>query len=67
MAGYYIDIDGDQWGITEALYQRLHEEALIEDCDECSSEFGGHLVAHPTDDNAEGAVLDILKAEERKD
>jgi hypothetical protein len=60
---YMIHIDGEEWTVSEALYSQLAE--LIEECDDCSSEFSARLVAHPVNAEAADRVRAILQHAER--
>lgn len=59
-----IDIDGDEWTVPEARFNALVAEGLIEECDECSSEFSATLVAHPTSDEASAIVREELEEDD---
>jgi hypothetical protein len=61
--GYEVEFsDGDTYTVTEALYEALTAAALIEDCDDCSSEFSARLVAHPTSDDAATTARALIEA-----
>lgn len=42
---YSIDIDGDEWTVSETVYNQL--DHLLMFCEDCSSEFDAEYVGHP--------------------
>jgi hypothetical protein len=56
-------VSGDQtYTVTQAVYEDLKAAALIVDCDDCSAELSGRLVAHPNVGKVHQARVHIRSA-----